>query len=63
MGRCELEWKGPGAVGDHSPAEDCSSCCSLVGSAMEFRAGEDGLDGYGEPDGNGDCAIGDSVKR
>jgi len=61
VGRWELEWKGPGAVGDHSPDE--AEACSSWGSAPALRAGEEGLEGYGEPDGKGDCAMGDNVKR
>ena len=63
MGRCELEWKGPGAVGDHKPGETWSSWCSCF--ASDPSAGDDGREGYGEPDGKGELVLanGERVKR
>ena len=60
-----MEWKGPGAVGDQSPWETCSSWDSfwLESLLAVFGEGELGREGYGEPEGKGDWDMGESVKR
>ena len=64
MGRWLPDANGPGEWGDQRP------CCELSpesgrDEAVTFPSllGDPGLEGKGEAPGNGDCCVGESVKR